>query len=453
VSDEIYEQTVQFVEGMLGWLRAVYPANQHQWTNTKVVPGSGGGTQITGSTSTRPDFGLVLDRNRMSCPAYSAFTAFLAANEVFKSLLPLTEAYGAPFGAAFMEPDHAAQGPILDYLMAVTSLEPDAATIREIARNFSGSIADRCTRTKEFAPLYGFTSTLEEIDCGLGYRIRRLSADEYARYIDRHPFLDWRALFLHVGEFAIEKVTDLDLTKPVYRPWRSCRPMLDHIVSSLRILGPGRVAAPTMDVGPADPGAIVIFPCVGHTSGAPLAFAKEYTFTEDKVRDLQCVFKYLANTALPKELGMAVSRLNSANERQSIEDSFIDHIVALEAVYGDSNTNDQFPGSLTFKVAMRAAVFLESNLQDRKAIMKALKDALSLRGKVVHGAGRLTTADNELISAIADLARKTVRSAMLDICAKGNRISSAYFDDLLLEERACGAGDPEGNGRRVDPIL
>jgi hypothetical protein len=156
----------------------------------------------------------------------------------------------------------------------------------------------------------------------------------------------------------------------------------------------------------------------------------EYVFPDDGIGDLQGIFSQLAGGTLHEELTIAVHRLNSAVERNGIEDSFIDHVIALEAVFGDADT---LSSSLTYKVFMRATVFLASNLEERKSIVKTLKEGLKLRGKVMHGAARLTPADTELISKVADLARKAVRSAMLDIYAKGNKISGAYFDDLLLE--------------------
>lgn len=81
---------------------------------------------------------------------------------------------------------------------------------------------------------------------------------------------------------------------------------------------------------------------------------------------------------------------------------------------------------------MRAAAFLETELDARKAIAKTLKEALTLRGKAVHGAAHLTRDDNQLIERLGDVARKAVRDVIVDHYAKGHKLTGAYFDDLLL---------------------
>lgn len=80
---------------------------------------------------------------------------------------------------------------------------------------------------------------------------------------------------------------------------------------------------------------------------------------------------------------VAVDRLNLARRRHSPGDKAIEGSICLEALLGDDNAGEQ-----TYKLALRAALLLETELDARQQIRSDIARFYSLRSKTVHGRPR-----------------------------------------------------------------
>lgn len=81
-------------------------------------------------------------------------------------------------------------------------------------------------------------------------------------------------------------------------------------------------------------------------------------------------------------LKIAIARFNYAYERKQGIDSFIDNIVALEALF--SKEDDDFRRT-TERLSKRIAIFLETDPHKRKEIFCEMIRLYYSRGKIIHG--------------------------------------------------------------------
>lgn len=94
------------------------------------------------------------------------------------------------------------------------------------------------------------------------------------------------------------------------------------------------------------------------------------------------VKKYLPSIesldTLPTGLQIGLEYLNSSYEKIKVHEKFIDIMIALDALLGTQ-------AETSYRLSLRASCFLSSKKTERKEIYKHIKDALKLRGKIVHG--------------------------------------------------------------------
>lgn len=334
-----------------------------------------------------------------------------------------------------------------DYIESVENLIFSEEVAFIIAKTFSEAIRDGVTGFRKISILDGFSSDLDRIDCGDGYIIRRFKKGEFEKL---HFKWDKDRNTLPIAEFCIEKIEESTFENYKIEVHKY-DPRFQAIVTSLRLLAPGKVFSTVMhwervSIGSIarDKGMMGI-----HSFHRQHAYKGSYNFESshtDIIINLvdvleptdECRIRRKKNnipfpTAIPKQLKLAIDRIISSTQRPSIEDSFIDHIVALEAVFG--NNSDRFPGGLGYKLSIRAAKYIFNNVDDRKKCFKNISAALSIRGKIVHGGGNMDSLNDDeksVVDEIGMLARRGVVCVSLNLLHKGLNFKPEIFDELLL---------------------
>ena len=122
-----------------------------------------------------------------------------------------------------------------------------------------------------------------------------------------------------------------------------------------------------------------------------------------------------------REIDSTISALGSANTKLQIavdrwhrsmadgaqlEDRYIDLRVALEAIYLKDFANEN-SGEMRFRLALFGAWHLGADLEDRRTIRKALRDAYDTASKAVHE-GKLPSAAQHGLSTAQDLCRRGI---------------------------------------------
>jgi hypothetical protein len=96
---------------------------------------------------------------------------------------------------------------------------------------------------------------------------------------------------------------------------------------------------------------------------------------------LSWVNKYLnLKPELKNRCDIAIDRLSLARRRIHPADQAIDGSICLEALLVGVKSTE-----ITYKISLRAALLLAANLDDRRKIVKDIKNFYSLRSDIVHG--------------------------------------------------------------------
>jgi hypothetical protein len=165
-------------------------------------------------------------------------------------------------------------------------------------------------------------------------------------------------------------------------------------------------------------------------------FSATYHATETDFRTLEHIVRGLRRRSKDKHFNVAVDRLHFSVSRLRPQDRLIDLIIAMEAIFGDNE------GASTYKIAMRAAVFLGDNPMHRKSIADTIKRAYQERSALVHGG---KNESNAVMAQLTGQVHGLVRDALRQISEQlfeGKRIPSPIDFDWLLLGGAPDAGEP-----------
>jgi hypothetical protein len=429
-ADTTESSLLRYLKESVGWLKAALPPESHKWNVPECSL-----SQI--SLSDRPDFVSILLYKNQSMPPFVSYVRDLESDNALAALrAAVTTNGGAP--AFIFQPDYIAKNMLMTYLIGVTSLEFDESVACEIAKVFSESVRSMRGGVRKVVVLDGFSCGPEfsNVECGNGFVIRRFHPNEFAKLMDlqQTPSID---TLLPIREFMIEKIEEKRLDEPHNGPIRASDPYVNAILTALRVLAPGKLASLKHYHLPVRPGFLQTM--IG-TSGFDTTFRghpHEYKFPmakNDKVAPLAALASG-ANT--PKQFKIALARLDSSAERLRLEDSFIDHVIALEAIFGDDS--DGFPGGLTYKLAMRAARYLYDDVPSRMGAVRDMKASLKLRGKVVHGVAdlsKLSQGERENIAKIGDMLRASLEKILIEVVAKSAVWDGTVLDQMLLSTRS-----------------
>ncbi|MGD0641240.1 MAG: hypothetical protein ABSC22_10875 [Roseiarcus sp.] len=124
---------------------------------------------------------------------------------------------------------------------------------------------------------------------------------------------------------------------------------------------------------------------------------------------------------------VAIERLNLARRRYSSGNTAIEGAICLEALLGDGNQE------INFKLRLRAALLLSTDLEERRDISKAVANFYKVRSGTVHGVP-VKTAD------VQNYAAYVTRG--LEICAQVLRTIVSLNEPFVPEDWELSGGQP-----------
>ena len=139
-----------------------------------------------------------------------------------------------------------------------------------------------------------------------------------------------------------------------------------------------------------------------------------------------------------KALGIALRRVRDAPLRLGLEDTLIDLVIAAEALFLTDAGKAEDRGELTYRLALRAAVFINDPPPRRGQVLRFFRGAYRARSAVVHGSQptRLRALDGSIATVadvVADLER-LMRLALHQavVILAGPHASTMYEWDGLI---------------------
>jgi hypothetical protein len=162
--------------------------------------------------------------------------------------------------------------------------------------------------------------------------------------------------------------------------------------------------------------------------------------TAGEIKELWAIMRDQRNSSrsLPT---ICVRRFNAALDRIALDDAVVDHLIGAEALYLKDAGSPEERGELAFRLALRAASFLEKEELDRKTIYKFMKRAYDLRSRVAHGGtlpstvkieGRDEIPIYQFVEELGSYMRVSFKRATRKYSSDTSFGTTAYWDGLLL---------------------
>jgi len=235
---------------------------------------------------------------------------------------------------------------------------------------------------QEVAPLPGFTTHSCPVELANRVTIRELTTGEKQRFGDFAKMIGFGqalALGLYGANFAMSWWPPEPKASPASQ--RTGDDDFGTVLTALRLLKPGVVWYNMRGHWPGHP-AFGSNPALGTSSWAPNVARREggYELLEPDVQPLKDIVDALLHVGQHERLSLALRRFDVAHDRTRPEDRFIDHWVALEALFLPGISDE-----LSFRASLRIAYYVAAVPDEREEVFHKMRLSYKTRSKVVHG--------------------------------------------------------------------
>lgn len=159
---------------------------------------------------------------------------------------------------------------------------------------------------------------------------------------------------------------------------------VQRVVEALRLFDEGRVYSPGYVSFTND------WPLRGGTAFAPLApllthFSDTYTLDSHRATEFATFYDQYERARANRILASATHRFALAGERQRADDRIVDLMISAEALFLTDVGQPQERGELRYRLAVRAAFYIESDELPRSALYRHMRRGYDARSAIVHG--------------------------------------------------------------------
>lgn len=388
-------------------------------------------------------------------PQYTALLELLKADPQVTPLLDAQVGIGA--GSRLIEARY-----IADHM--VWTMGAQFGAEEGISKDFDAAYDEwdrelRATHIRQvwMAPLMGFSSSFPVVSLSEGLSVSRLSDEEISLLLSTGIHLTAAGAPLSLPLTHVGAAHGIRLVREHERvvgtgvsmnyaaaEWGEVNGLLEDVLVALRIFKAGRVG----NHGFA--GYFASWPMRGSTQFGGLAdfsaparqFGLGYDLTEEDCGTFPKFFDACQRAKRSRSLGLAMRRFAYTSDRSRAEDRIIDLMIAAEALFlADAE------GELSYRLALRAAFFLDPELGPRSVTHRFLKNAYSVRSKIAHGTTPepkiLKAFDGTRCASIDDFAtelerviRIALRKAVGHTAREGCFLGGGALDALIIRDGA-----------------
>ena len=173
----------------------------------------------------------------------------------------------------------------------------------------------------------------------------------------------------------------------------------------------------------------------------PMPWFNKYNLTQREGEEF-CAFWNQTRLVMSRgAIANAVRRFSYASDRDRDDDRLVDLMIAAESLFLSDAGAPQERGELRYRLALRAAFFIDAPDCPRLAVFRHMKRAYDARSSIVHGAGGI---GNDLLKSLKDtpismiefvqvtlnLVRIAIKKRIEIAAAKGN--SGVDWDALII---------------------
>ncbi len=248
------------------------------------------------------------------------------------------------------------------------------------------------------APLLGLKLGSAPIPLGHDIEIDKMSDDEIVRCLTLgllsepfgpRPMVDVKSPAAVRLRFRMNKRVGLEPLRSVEEAFRDQSGAVQRamtVLHALRIFKDGRVSIPALLRFSVD------WPLQNTTyweysNPGPRPWSNDYALSPEETRAFLEFWQRFEEVTEKGALANAVRRFSYASDRDRYDDSLVDLMISAESIFLADVAPPQERGELRYRLALRAAFFIESSEYSRREIFKHMKRAYDVRSVIAHGGG------------------------------------------------------------------
>ena len=305
---------------------------------------------------------------------------------------------GTALGSSRMEIDHVTDHLVWRLLRITEGLRFDEAQFTQLFNTFEVDLQRTSFPFVLLAPLLGLKVESAPIRLTFDIEIDQMTDDEIIRCLS----MGW----LQAG-YGMQRIADVKETAAVRvryylekRVGPTDRSQIDEalkvdrtdneraigVLHALRVFKGGRVSMPgLLQFSPH-------WPLEGRTrfqysNPGQMPQFNNYVLAQNEVAEFSAFWKRFQDATAKGALANAIRRFSYASERDREDDRIVDLMIAAESLFLADAGAPQERGELRYRLALRAAFFIDSPEYSRRAIFKHMRRAYAARSAIVHGGG------------------------------------------------------------------
>jgi Apea-like HEPN len=257
-------------------------------------------------------------------------------------------------------------------------------------QNFEADLRREYIEFVEVAPLPGFRSDIDVIQLGSNFEIAELKDEEVIRclHLSIYPSVNLGGVVLAGKTYGLrrrfsEKKFFGDLPPEIARSQsKDTIDLFSRAVHALRLFKRGTISIPGIvafsDQWPMDGGISASHMDPGGIRG------NDYEFASGEREAFENLWQVL-NSPLKRFQESAIRRFAYAGERRRPEDRLVDLMISAESLFLSDTGEARERGELRYRLALRAAFFVEIDTFSRKDLYRFVRSAYDARSALVHG--------------------------------------------------------------------
>ncbi|MDP8965798.1 MAG: HEPN domain-containing protein [Cyanobacteriota bacterium] len=430
-----------FLKLSIEQLQAVIPPTYHSW-NRLTIEREDNGYGI--SPSTRPNFSNILDTE-------GVYEYLLPVND-FAEILEKDARYkkiqhkysiSSDVKGNFLNPYRILILLLKEYLCLIEYLKYEEQSAIQLAKSFLRFLDNSILEMVVYSVVRGLECDFECYTLSPDIQLRKLTDDEIVQIIERNDAffqndtlqINHRLLKndnLVMNRCLLEQRLQIPINKQVQILTPTTR-IFDEVITALRLLKEGRVERQDTYMRPEYPGQLAVVNTHMGKINQRFPISQTYALSETDMPALIEILTAIKSGRIPVRLQTAVDRVNFAAERDRADDRLLDLLIAMEALFGDSQ------GAIGYKIGLRCAVFVENDYEKRSRITQLINDAYSRRSALVHGGksksmGTLRLTTDEIVKELLFLIQKSTNLIIKRLLSGGNIPDGQEFDKMLLQQ-------------------
>jgi hypothetical protein len=246
------------------------------------------------------------------------------------------------------------------------------------------------------APLEGLRLGSAPIPLGPDVEIDKMTDEEIVRCLalgllsgpfGPRPMIDIKSHAAVRVRFRMEKKVGLEPPPSLEEAFRVQRAAFQRamtVLHALRIFKDGRVSVPALlRFSPDWP--VQDSTYWEYSNPGPRPWANDYALSSGETHEFSELWRHFEEVTAKGVLANAVRRFSYASDRARDDDSLVDLMIAAESIFLADVARPEDRGELRYRLALRAAFFIESPEFSRREIFKHMKRAYDVRSAIVHG--------------------------------------------------------------------